>query len=303
METALKESVELMGLRGKVVYLAGKMTGLPLYNFPAFDRARDELVAAGARVISPADIDRERGFVVEDWRHDPVTGDRTLVKVETSEWFDRKAALRRDFAELLRCDAVVMLPGWEDSAGATLEQNLAHDSGIPVYLLSGDGTLVGLLPPGGWWVLPEERVDALDGYAEEALAYAQEKKANWQAYAETFPDELAELEQDEIRVVNEETGGEKGQKLARFDLIPAKPLWAVAEHYGKGARKYADRNWERGYAWSLSIGALERHLNLFKQGETLDEETGSPHLAAVVFHALALLEFSETHPELDDRGL
>lgn len=106
---------------------------------------------------------------------------------------------------------------------------------------------------------------------------------------------------EEVRVVNETTGGEKGQKLARFDLIPPRPMWEVAELYGEGAKKYADRNWERGYAWSLSIGALERHFNLFKQGEDYDAETTKRHLASVVFHALALMEFAETHPELDDR--
>ena len=112
---------------------------------------------------------------------------------------------------------------------------------------------------------------------------------------------LGMSESSEVRVVNESTGGEKGQKLERFDLIPARPMEAVARHYGIGARKYDDDNWRRGYNWRLSLGALERHLYRIKQGEDIDEETGSPHAAAIVFHALALLEFAETHPELDDR--
>lgn len=106
---------------------------------------------------------------------------------------------------------------------------------------------------------------------------------------------------NEVRVVNAATGGEKGSKDERFDLIPAGPLAKIARHFGIGARKYADRNWERGYNWSLSYGALQRHLNAFWAGEDLDEETQSPHLAAAAFHVLALLEFAETHPELDDR--
>lgn len=106
---------------------------------------------------------------------------------------------------------------------------------------------------------------------------------------------------EEIRVKNATTGGEKGQKLERFDLLPAGPLAKIARHYGVGARKYADRNWEKGYDWSLSYGALQRHLNAFWDGEDIDEETGSPHLAAAGFHVLALLEFMNTHPELDNR--
>lgn len=109
------------------------------------------------------------------------------------------------------------------------------------------------------------------------------------------------MDEHEVRVVDPSTGGEKGQKLARFDLIPAGPLWEVARHYGVGARKYEDRNWERGYRWSLSFGAMMRHAWLFWRGEDRDPETGTHHMAAVVFHALALIEFTTTHPQLDDR--
>lgn len=112
---------------------------------------------------------------------------------------------------------------------------------------------------------------------------------------------VADPETAEVRIKNEVTGGEKGQKLARFDLLPTGPLWEVAELYGVGARKYAERNWERGYNWSLSYGALQRHVNLFWSGESYDKETKKHHLASVIFHALALMEFENTHPELDDR--
>jgi len=104
----------------------------------------------------------------------------------------------------------------------------------------------------------------------------------------------------EVRTVSA-TGGAKGVKRARFDLIPAGPLTAVATHYGIGAEKYDDRNWERGYEWSKSFGAMMRHAWAFWSGEDTDAETGSPHLAAVCFHALALLEFADTHPDFDDR--
>lgn len=96
---------------------------------------------------------------------------------------------------------------------------------------------------------------------------------------------------NETRVVDAKTGGEKGSKLARFDLIPAEAVWALAEHYGRGCAKYADRNWERGYDWGLSVAALERHLTQWKLGESIDAETGSHHLIAVAWHAFALFIF------------
>jgi hypothetical protein len=107
--------------------------------------------------------------------------------------------------------------------------------------------------------------------------------------------------QREVRSTDPDTGGQKGVKLARFDLIPVDPLTQLAEHYGRGAEKYAPRNWEKGYDWSKSYAALCRHLFAFWGGEDLDEETGSSHMVAVMWHAAALLEFARTHPEKDDR--
>ena len=106
------------------------------------------------------------------------------------------------------------------------------------------------------------------------------------------------------RIVNKKTGGEKGSKLARFDLIPPKPLTYLAEVYGYGCSggKYLPRNWERGYDWGLSFAAMQRHLWADWGGERLDPESGLPHLAHAAWHCLTLMEWAETHPELDDRS-
>ena len=105
---------------------------------------------------------------------------------------------------------------------------------------------------------------------------------------------------DEIRTVSS-TGGEKGVKLERHDLIPYPALKQLAEHYGRGAQKYSVHNWRKGYEWSKSYAALQRHATAWWDGEDIDEETGSSHLAGVAFHAFALLTFIEEHPEFDDR--
>lgn len=109
-----------------------------------------------------------------------------------------------------------------------------------------------------------------------------------------------DVESEEVRSVSS-TGAEKGVKSSRFSLLPMEALTEVANHYGVGATKYEDHNMRRGYEWSKSYDALMRHATQFWSGEDRDEETGSKHLAAVVFHALTLMEFMETHPEFDDR--
>jgi hypothetical protein len=93
----------------------------------------------------------------------------------------------------------------------------------------------------------------------------------------------------------------EGRTHARYDRIPSEPLRMLAEHYGRGALKYADDNWRRGYDWRLSFAALNRHLWQWWAGEPIDAETGSPHLIAVAWHAFTLAEFMDIHPEFDTR--
>jgi hypothetical protein len=65
----------------------------------------------------------------------------------------------------------------------------------------------------------------------------------------------------ETRVVDPITGAAKGSKAERFDLLPWDFLAEVARLYNKGAEKYDERNWEKGYKVSLSFAALQRHLS------------------------------------------
>lgn len=125
------------------------------------------------------------------------------------------------------------------------------------------------------------------------------------------------------------TGGQKGVKLARYDLIPVESLRYLAEHFGKGARKYAEHQWRDGYEWSKSYSAIQRHLADFWAGKNYDvcsndpegcsfedadgnpfeplsadtcyNHTGSHHLDAVMWHSFVLREFVERFPQHDDR--
>jgi len=85
----------------KRIYIAGPMTGLPDLNFPAFHAEADRLRALGYEVSNPAEINP-----------DPTAG-----------W---EACMRADIAQLVTCDAVRLLDGWESSRGASLEAHIAH---------------------------------------------------------------------------------------------------------------------------------------------------------------------------------
>jgi len=102
------------------VYIAGPMTGLPQFNFPAFDRAAESLAAQGHTVFNPAQMDRDVGF-------DPAS-------TEVSKEF-LKDALRRDLSAICDADAVAMLPGWERSGGARVEWTLATHLGLEILYL------------------------------------------------------------------------------------------------------------------------------------------------------------------------
>ena len=97
-------------------------------------------------------------------------------------------------------------------------------------------------------------------------------------------------------------GGTGNTKL-RYDLIPVRPLADLAEVYTVGAAKYDDRNWEKGIKYSRILGAMFRHMEAFRAGELRDKESGCYHLASVAWGAFALLEYTRTYPDLDDRIL
>lgn len=105
----------------------------------------------------------------------------------------------------------------------------------------------------------------------------------------------------EVRVTDPSTGGQKGSKPEEFACIPPWPLCEVARVYGFGMKKYDRNNWRRGYAWSLSTSAMNRHLWKFMSGESIDPESGFHHLAHVVFHCFSLMDFERLGRGTDDR--
>ena len=91
------------------VYIAGPMTGIPEFNFPAFNRAAAAWRRHGYEVINPAE--NEGG--------------------DTSLPYDHY--MRQDIQHVLNVDAIAVLPGWESSKGASLEVHIATVLGLKVY--------------------------------------------------------------------------------------------------------------------------------------------------------------------------
>jgi hypothetical protein len=96
-------------------YISGRMTGLPEYNYPAFFAAEEYILKNWPYttdepiVHNPARIDE---------LHDLDPNDRT----NSREWY-----LTEALEMLLKCDTIVMLDGWEESAGARLEFDIAKE--------------------------------------------------------------------------------------------------------------------------------------------------------------------------------
>lgn len=151
------------------IYIAGPMTGRPLFNHPAFNAAEAKYAALGYRVFNPA----KNGLPPE------------------SPWREH---MRVDIAALLRSRSVVLLDGWMDSRGANIEHDIAAAVGAPLFLdrIVAEDDLRSILgeplapqqtapiPPqkpelaavqAGWALVPLEPTDEMLEAAVQAICY------------------------------------------------------------------------------------------------------------------------------------
>jgi nucleoside 2-deoxyribosyltransferase len=98
------------------VYLSGPMTGLPDNNFPTFHAAAHTLRKIGYQVINPAEFNTD------------VNG-----LDESSAWIK---FMQADIKALVDCEAIVMLPAWAESRGATLERYIAVGLSMRIMTLT-----------------------------------------------------------------------------------------------------------------------------------------------------------------------
>jgi hypothetical protein len=94
-----------------IIYIAGPMTGIDQFNYPAFNAAATHLQARGHDVLNPVDSEKHNDS----------------GSPQTWDWYMRHA-----IRMLLTADSVALLPGWERSRGARLEFHLSTELHLDV---------------------------------------------------------------------------------------------------------------------------------------------------------------------------
>lgn len=125
------------------VYVAGPMTGIPQFNYPAFVDLANALRQRGYDVVSPAELDDP-----SDKAAALASPDGAMLQYSEGTGKTWGDFLARD-VKLLADDgieAVVVLPGWEQSRGARLETFVANAlCGLPVvsaHWRDGEGVVL-----------------------------------------------------------------------------------------------------------------------------------------------------------------
>lgn len=96
-------------------------------------------------------------------------------------------------------------------------------------------------------------------------------------------------------------GRKDDSEKLRMELLPPELLTAVADILTFGAKKYDDRNWEKGMAWSRPYAALLRHMLAWWSGEEHDPETGRSHLWHAGCCIAFLIAYEQRQIGKDDR--
>ncbi|MCB6992412.1 DUF5664 domain-containing protein [bacterium 210820-DFI.6.37] len=130
---------------------------------------------------------------------------------------------------------------------------------------------------GDGWVWGD---DMIEGLAEETEATVKDSGVKDSGNRRTF---ASGAERD----IQEGKG--------RCDLLPACAVLRLARHYEAGAKKYNDRNWEKGIPVHSFIDSAIRHLMNYLDGQT-DED----HLCAAAWNLMGAMWTEEKHPELQD---
>lgn len=105
----------------KTIYIAGKISGLPMkITDLKFRKATEKLKLAGFDAINPVEL-------VQDYLFE---NHKTTRLTDNEIW---KIAMQVCIKKLVDCDGVLLLSDYHESRGATIERNLARDLDIPAF--------------------------------------------------------------------------------------------------------------------------------------------------------------------------
>lgn len=107
------------------IYLAGPMAGVRYFNAQAFNEAAARLRGDGHEVVNPIEEDEKR--LGELWWARYEAGDESKVV-----GFNRRQVIAACCVTVCECDAIALLPGWQDSRGARAELEVARAVGLKV---------------------------------------------------------------------------------------------------------------------------------------------------------------------------
>ncbi len=93
------------------LYISGAITGMPDLNRVLFSNATDKLRNMGLEVVNP---------------HELCTG------IPAEEW---TKCMQLCIIALVTCSVMILLPGWQESRGATLEFTIAQALGLRIFTL------------------------------------------------------------------------------------------------------------------------------------------------------------------------
>ena len=110
------------------VYISGPITGMPEGNKQAFKDAEEYLTELGYLCINPRHL--EIPFCLKWEGRNPC---KDINKKGGERLWD--LMMKRSLAEMMECNSVALLEGWEQSKGAVIEYQLCGILNLPVTQL------------------------------------------------------------------------------------------------------------------------------------------------------------------------
>lgn len=236
------------------IYIAGPMSGLPFFNFPAFDAAEKRWRDWGWQVASPAQHDRKQGLREGQFP----TGDVNALLAISPNFL--REAMGWDLAEVMCSQAIALLPGWCMSKGAVAEAALARVLGLRAYNAeTGDRVNLDAIFGG---LTKSQATTTFRGYQQPVIGLSMPKAAA----QELAPGSIVSVPDASYRTFASGATRDSDENKPDYEGYLS-PL--VIHRFGRymlqhsklpdGTRRASD-NWQKGMPRSAYLESLWRHM-------------------------------------------